>query len=133
MEYINLKPSHITYPFTSNITYKNCKPFIRIITNNYVYYGFEFKQLSLVDLNQKHSIHIFNTYQKPNENHYNLLKLSTSKLRGIAYELLYVSDQQYLCIGISNSNYVSLVILNIELNSKGHYEIQGLKDILKEK
>ena len=133
MENISSKSYHITYPIISNITYKNCKPFIRIITNNYVYYGFESKQLLLIDLNQKHSIHIFNTYQKPNETHYNILKLATNKLRGITYELLYISNHQYLCIGISNSNYVSLVILNIELNSKGYYEIQGLKDVLKEK
>ena len=133
MENIIPKSYHIEYPIISNVTYKNCKPFIRVITNNYIYYGFESKQLLLIDLNQKHTIHIFNTYQKPNEKHYHILKLATSKLRGISYQLLYISNNQYLCIGISNSNYVSLVILNIELNSKGYYEIQGLKDILKEK
>ena len=133
MDNITSNSYHITYPITSNITYKNCKPFIRIITNNNVYYGFEYKQLLLIDSNQKHTIHIFNTYQKPNENHYNILKLATNKLRAITYKLLYTSNNQYLCIGISNSNYVSLVILNIELNSKGYYEIQGIKDLLKEK
>ena len=39
MDNITSNSYHITYPITSNITYKNCKPFIRIITNNNVYYG----------------------------------------------------------------------------------------------
>ena len=123
----------ITYPFTTNVIYKDKLPFIRAITKKHVYYGYELKHLILIDLNNKDTILIFNTYQKPNEIDYNILRNATNKLRGITYKLLYVNNYQYLCLGISNSNDYSLVIIDIELNSKGHYEIQGIKDILKEK
>lgn len=123
----------INYPFTSKKLYKNRNPFIRIIIDDYVYLGYECNQLILNDINKKHIIKIFNYYQKPNDTHINILKQTTSKLRGALYQLLYVSNNQYLCLTIQDSIYTSLVILTIELNSKGHYEIQGIIDILKEK
>ena len=131
MKNITLENIYISYPFSSNITYRNQYPFIRIITQNHVYYGFELKQLSLIDLNQKDTIQIFNNYEIPNENHHNILKQATSQVRGITYQCLYVSNHHYLCLGL-NDTYVSMVVINIELNSKGYYEIQGIKDILKE-
>ena len=123
----------IIYPYISNITYKNCNSFIQIHTYNNLYYGFESKQLLLIDKTRKHKIKLFETYQKPNENHYIFLKNATSKLKGKTFQLLYVSNHQYLCLSIVNNTYVSLVILNISLNSKGYYEIENIIDILKEK
>ena len=133
MESINKKINYISYPFTSNITYKKCNPFIRIITNNYVYYGFETKQLLFIDFNNKLFIPTFDTYQKPTDKHKEILNLASNKLRGISYQCIYVSNHKYLCLGIINGIYTSLVILTIELNSKGYYEIQGIQDIVKEK
>lgn len=123
----------IIYPYISNITYKNCNSFIQIHTNNNTYYGFESKQLLLIDKTKKQRIKIFETYQKPNENHYKILKNATHKLKGKTFQLLYVNNHQYLCLSIVNNTYVSLVILNISLNSKGYYEIENIIDILKEK
>ena len=133
MKNIHPKNVIINFPFTSKTIYKNQFPFIRIVIDDYVYLGYECKQLLLIDINKKHIINIFNNYQKPNDTHINILKQTTSKLKGANYQLIYVSNNQYLCLVIHDSIYTSLVLLTIDLNSKGYFEIQGIIDILKEK
>ena len=123
---------HIDYPFSSNILYKGTSPFLRIITQNHVLYGFANNKIQLVDLKTKPNYKeiIFNKYEIPAILNQTILNQATKDIKGITFKLLYVNCNQYLCLEEYENIYISLIILTIELNSKGYYEIQGIKNII---
>ena len=48
----------------------------------------------------------------------------------MVYKLLFVSKNQYLCLGYLENQIVAFVLLTIELNTKGYYEIIDIQDIV---
>lgn len=120
----------IEYPTTSKLTYKNKDPFIRIYKNDHVYYGFYNKDIYLIELHRKpiQSKIILKNAIPPNDQHQTILNQATKQIRGIKYKILYVSNNQYLCIGHNEQN-ISFVIMTIDLNTKGYFEIQNLKRV----
>lgn len=119
----------IEYPTTSKLTFKNKTPFIRIYKDEYVYYGFYDKHIYLVELHKKpvQSKLILKNAILPNIQSNNILNQAIKQVRGISYQLLYVSNNQYLCLGYINKQIISFVILTIDLNTKGYYEIIDIK------
>ena len=122
----------IEYPTTSKLIYKNKTPFIRIYKNEHVYYGFYDKDILFIELHVKPilSTIILKKALLPTCEHFTILKQATKQIRGIQYQLLYVSNHQYLCIGYSNEQLISYVILTIDLNTTGHYEIIDIKKVV---
>lgn len=122
----------IEYPTTSKLTYKNKAPFVRIYTHEHVYYGFYDRDILFIELHVKpiQSTIILKHALLPTCEHFAILNQATKQIRGIQYQLLYVSNNQYLCIGYSNEKLISFVILTIDLNTTGHYEIINLKKVV---
>ena len=121
----------IEYPTSSKLTYKDKNSFIRIYKDDHVYYGFYDKDIYLVELHRKpcQSKVILKNASLPTSYHNNILNQATKQIRGIQYQILYVSDNHYLCVGYLNQQIISFVILTIDLNTKGYYEIQNIKRV----
>lgn len=132
MKYLQRK-YQITYPFESEIRFHNQKPFIHIQMSHQSFLVLAGQKISLLPLNIKpfHPITIFPDWQKPNENQQIAFNQATKKIKDVHFEALCIFENQYLCIGYKNQQPISLVILHIELNTKGYHEIQKIVDILK--
>lgn len=122
----------IEYPTLSKLTHKDKTPFIRIYNNEHVYYGFFDKDIYLIELHRKplQSTLLLKNAILPTSQQLNILNQSTKQIRGIQYQLLYVSNNRYLCIGYSNEHLISFVILTIDLNTTGYYEIIDIKKVV---
>lgn len=130
MKHLNKYNYQITYPYESELKQKS---FIRIQSEHETWIGLANESIVLMNITQKHAhpITIFSNYQKPNEHHIRLLNQATKKIRSILYKVIFVHENQYLCIGYQNDSPISFVILTIDLNTKGYYEIQKIIDLLK--
>lgn len=133
MKYIQPFDYKIDYPYEANIPYNNQTPFIQIQTSKKLLTGYAGKKIILLDTHLKHSrpIVLFSSYQKPEFSHIGILRQASKKIKGLRYEILYVCRNQYLCVGFISDKPISFVILTVDLNTKGYYEIQKITDILK--
>ncbi len=122
----------IEYPTTSFLKYKDKIPFIRFYKNDHVYYGFYNQHIELVELHKKpiQTKYLLKNATLPNSQHIYVLNQVTKQIRGMQYQLLYVSNNQYLCLGYLDHQIVAFVLLTIELNTKGYYEIIDVQDIV---
>ena len=131
----HLQPLHykIDYPYEANNSFPNQTSFIHIQLPNTSLVGFAGKKIILLNTHSKHCrpIVLFASYQKPDSYHISALQQASKKIKGIRYEVLYVYRKQYLCVGFISDKPKSLVMLTIDLNTKGYYEIQKISDILK--
>ncbi|MGN1344218.1 MAG: hypothetical protein ACI4U3_06540 [Traorella sp.] len=128
-----MKTYHVDYPYLSNFNYLGKYPFLRIIENQNIYYGFIDKSIQIINFHHQPilCITIFDEYQVPNK-YLKIFKQATKLIKGIEFVLLFVNQNQYLCLGKTSSGFISLVILTIELNSNGYYEIYHIKDVINE-
>ena len=123
----------IEYPTSSLLKYKDKFPFIRFYKNDKVYYGFYNQHIEIVELHKKpiQSKYLLKNATLPNTQHINILNQVTKQIRGMVYKLLFVSkNQYYLCLGYLENQIVAFVLLTIELNTKGYYEIIDIQDIV---
>lgn len=132
MKYIMTYDSLIEYPYTSSITHHNITPFMRIYKDDQVFYGIANKSIQLVELHKKPitSLTLLKSYEIPLQSHIEILNQITKQIRGMHYKLLYVYNNQYLCLGFIKNTPVAFVCLTIDLNTKGYYEIVDIKDIV---
>lgn len=123
----------IEYPYLSEKSYRSVHPFIHIIKDNRHYYGYENNQVFLIDpsIRPFRLIVLLPHAASPNTHQLSIFKQALHQLKGIEYKLLYVYQNQYLCIGKIKNQFEAFVILQIDLNTKGYYEITGMQDILK--
>lgn len=130
MKYNENKPI-FEYPTSSLLTYKNTLPFIRIYHKNHIYYGFYNRNIYIVELHQKpiQSTLLIKDATLPNSNHQYIFKQATKQIKGINYKILYVSKNDYLCIGYLDK-IISFVLITIDLNTKGYYEINNIKKVV---
>lgn len=131
MNTINENKHFIEYPTVSKLTYKGKTPFIRIYINDTVLYGYYDKDIYLVELHHKpiQSKILLKNVILPDTYHLNILNQAAKQIRGIQYQPLFVSNNQYLCIGYTDNKAVSFILLTIDLNTKGYYEIQNIRRV----
>lgn len=123
----------ILYPFETTYRYKNQIPFLCAHVSKQTFYLCKDKQITLVEpTNKKKKTRIiFSNYQIIDEHHLNRFNQTIKQIKGITYVPLYRQNNRYLCIGYFNQQIISLIIITIDLNTLGYYEIIQIEDIIK--
>lgn len=129
-----MKPKlQIDYPFETKYRYKKQIPFLCIHVYEQVFYLCKDKQITLIEpTNKKKKPRIiFSSYQIIDELHLNRFNQTIKQIKGSTFLPLYRQNNHYLCLGKFNQQIISVVILTIDLNTLGYYEIIQIEDIVK--